>query len=380
MVEEVERWVNNLWYGSGVMAIGFQITARDGHARTGVISTDHGQVQTPTVTVNFTPALLRTGITSAQVQALGVELLLVNTLHAHLADVVDVHQWLGWDGPVIADSGGYQMISLAKKLKTDSAGVTFEMDGRGIRMTPEKVLDIQRGMGIDMMMPLDFVVDVRKHSILTFLSAVLKTERWFAAAYATGKENLFYIVQGGTSSLARSISLWFARRWLDGRAVQAVALGGISLGEAPSAIHKTVEYCCRRLPENKPRHLLGVGRPNDLIQGVLSGVDTFDCVAITREARHGRLWTRRGMLRLTQSQFVGDADVIEQGCGCPTCISGLSRAELRAGLRSVDGVEKRKSQVAAMLHNIWFVQQLMAELREDIRNGQMAKWNSIHID
>lgn len=355
--------------------IDFKITARDGRARAGVITTDHGQVHTPAVTVNFTPALLRTGITPEQVRSLGVELLLVNTLHEHLAQTKDIHEKLGWQGPVIADSGGYQMISLAKKLKTDAQGVTFEMDGHDIRMTPEKVLDIQRKMGVDMMMPLDFVVDVRKHNVITFLVSVLKTERWFRQAFVTGKENLFYIVQGGTSSLARSVSLGFARRWLNKAGVQAVALGGISLGEAPEAIHRTVDYCCARLPENKPRHLLGVGRPIDLVKGVRSGVDTFDCVAITREARHGRIWTRKGLLRLNRSEFVNDDRVLDEGCGCPTCTSGVTRAQLRRSLRSEEGKDKQKAQVEMMIHNIWYVQNLMREMRNAVAGGKMNNFS-----
>lgn len=355
------------------MAIGFSITARDGAARIGVIKTVRGEVNTPTVTVNFTPAFLRTGITPGQVHDLGAELLLVNTLHAYLGEVKDVHEFLGWKGPVIADSGGYQMISLAKNLGVAQDGVEFTMDDKVVKMTPEKVLEIQRGIGVDMMMPLDYVVDVRRHNVFTFISAVIKTEKWFAKAYATGHENLYYIVQGGTSSLARSLSLWFASKWLNLRGVQAVALGGISLGEAPEAIHKTVEYCCKRLPENKPRHLLGVGRPVDLVKGVLAGVDTFDCVAITREARHGRLWTRNGQLRISRNEFAEDSRVLEEGCDCPTCTSGISRAELRAGLRGDEGI-RNETKVKLMFHNIRFVQKLMAEMRRAIKEGSIGQY------
>ncbi len=356
------------------MAIGFKITARDGRARTGVIVTDHGEVRTPTVTVNFTPALFRTGITPAQVQALGVDLVLVNTLHEHLAQTEDIHRKLGWEGPVIADSGGYQMISLASKLTIRPEGVEFNFDNQDIWMTPQKVLDIQRGMGVDMMMPLDYVVDVRRHNVWQFVMAVLRTEKWFVPAYASGHENLYYIVQGGTSSLARSVSLWFARRWLDKRGVQAVALGGISLGESPDKIHKAVDFCCRRLPANKPRHLLGVGRPVDLVKGIVAGVDTFDCVAITREARHGRIWTRQGMLRLQRQEWAADPRILEEGCDCPACRAGVSRQDLRAGLRSTDEVVRKEVIQQLMMHNVRFVMRLVEEGREAIKSGQVQKW------
>ena len=356
------------------MAIGFEITNRDGAARTGIITTDHGKVRTPTVTVNFTPAMLRTGMTPAQVQALGVDLILVNTLHMYLAGEPDVHEFLKWEGPVVADSGGYQMISLAKKLRKMSDGVEFTIDDHVVKMTPEKVLSIQRKIGIDMMMPLDYVVDVRKHNLWTFIRAAVQTERWFRPAYETGHENLYYIVQGGTSSLARSISLWFARKWLNTKGVQAVALGGISLGESAQLIHKTTAYCCARLPENKPRHLLGVGRPIDLVKGIEAGVDTFDCVAITREARHGRLWTFAGMVRLNRNEFVEDGAVIESGCDCPTCGAGVSRSSLRAGLRSEDEAVLAKTRIDLMLHNVRFVMRLVEEARAAIAAGKIKEF------
>ncbi|MEZ4210336.1 MAG: tRNA guanosine(34) transglycosylase Tgt [Patescibacteria group bacterium] len=357
------------------MAIEFDIKHRQKRARLGVVHTDHGSFTTPTVTTNFTPALLRTGLTPDEVAELGVELLLVNTLHAELAGVDDVHRFLNWNGPVIADSGGYQMISLAQKLKIQNDGVEFEMDGKQIKMTPEKVLEIQRRIGIDMMMPLDFVVDVRRHNVWTFVSAVLKTEAWFKQAYKTGSENLYYIVQGGTSSLARSISLRFANKWFS-RGVQLMALGGISLGESSNAIHQTVEYCCARLPEKAPRHLLGVGRPVDLVKGVMAGIDTFDCVAITREARHGRLWVDGGMVRLTQGGYVDDNRVIEDGCDCPTCMGGVTRASLRAGLKSKDARLKNKTQILLMKHNIRYVMRLVEQLREEIKNGDLERFYS----
>ena len=362
------------------MSIEFQILARDGYGRTGIVNTDHGAVRTPTVTTNFTPALLRTGLAPAQAQKLGVDLMLVNTLHAHLAEVVEVHEFLNWSGPVIADSGGYQMISLASKLKILSAGVEFEIDGQKIFMTPVSVLNIQRKMGVDMMMPLDYVVDVRRHNVWGFLQSVWRTEKWFQPAYASGHDNLYYIVQGGTSSLARSISLWFARRWLNARGVQAVALGGISLGESPAEIHRTVEYCCRRLPENKPRHLLGVGRPIDLVKGILSGIDTFDCVAITREARHGRIWTRQGMLWLHRQEFGSDIQVLEVGCDCPVCAAGVSRSELRSALKGSDEQGRIQAKRQLMLHNIRFALKLMEEARQAIDENRLQEWGNQVLD
>ena len=248
------------------MSINFQINAKDKKARTGVIKTTRGGVLTPMVTVNFTPALLRSNLRPSDVKKLGVDMVLVNTLHCVLANVDEVHEFLGWEGPVLADSGGFQMISLSDKLDITNDGVAFTIDNKRLFFTPERVLEIQRSMGIDLMMPLDYVVSVRKKNLWLFIKSVMVTMRWFKRAYETGHENLYYIVQGGTSSLARSISLKNANMWLR-RGVPAVALGGISLGETKDEIYRTVKFCCDRLMENKPCLLYTSPSPRD---GLLS--------------------------------------------------------------------------------------------------------------
>lgn len=350
------------------MSIGFEIKNRDGRARRGEITTNHGKVQTPLITINFTPALVRSGLTPSDVKALGTELILVNTLHAYLGKMNEVHRDLDWTGPVLADSGGFQMISLAEKVKTNRDGVEFELDGARHFFTPESVLETQRRLGVDMMMPLDFVVSVRKKSLPLFLKSVWWTRRWFKQAAQTGTDNLYYIVQGGTSSWARWLSVRDANRWLRA-GVQAVALGGISLGESKSEIYNTVKFCCNRLVEDKPRHLLGVGDPDDLVECVERGIDTFDCVSTTRLARHGMLWTRSGVIRLHQAKYAQENQVLESGCDCPTCFAGETRATLRAGLKSMDKTIVRETKLKLMKHNIRFVNRLMNEMRAAIERG-----------
>lgn len=355
------------------MAIKFEIKNRDGKARRGVIATTRGNLQTPLITVNFTPALIKSGLKPKDVKELGTELVLVNTLHEFLANTKDVHESLGWSGPVLADSGGFQMISLADKLSTTKEGVQFEIDGKKHFFTPSSVLETQRRMGVDMMMPLDFVVSVRKKSLWLFLKSVWWTKKWFVPAFKSGKENLYYIVQGGTSSLARIISLACANKWLK-RGVQAVALGGISLGETKREIYDTVKFCCDRLVEDKPRHLLGVGDPIDLVECVERGIDTFDCVSTTRLARHGTLWTMQGVIRLRQERYVDDESVLEEGCDCPTCKAGDSRAKLRAGFKSEDLAVRRETKLKLMKHNIRFVNRLMMEMRDAIEQGEFVRY------
>lgn len=349
----------------------FIIKHKDNKARTGIITIQRGEIKTPMVTVNFTPALLRSGLKPADVKKLGVDLVLVNTLHSVLAGIDDIHDSLNWDGPVIADSGGFQMISLADKLNITSDGVEFTFDNKKLFFTPELVLEIQRNMGVDMMMPLDYVVSVRKKNLLSFLKSVFVTMRWFKRAFKTGHENLYYIVQGGTSSLARNISLRNARYWLN-KGVQAVALGGISLGETKEEIYQTVKYCLDRLPEDKPRHLLGVGKPEDLVKCVGYGIDTFDCVVATREARHGRVWTVNGPIRLQKSEYTDDKRMIDEECDCPTCVSGKTRAELRAGLKA----KSSETKIDLMLHNIRFTVRLMENMRKAISDKELFSFSS----
>ncbi|MDD5606099.1 MAG: tRNA guanosine(34) transglycosylase Tgt [Patescibacteria group bacterium] len=357
------------------MSIGFEIKNRDGKARSGVITTGHGSMRTPLITVNFTPALLRSGLKPSDVKELGSELILVNTLHAYLSGMRDVHEDLGWEGPVLADSGGFQMISLADKMGATAEGVEFEINGEAHFFDPKKVLEIQRSIGVDMMMPLDYVVSVRTHSLALFLTSVTQTRLWFGQAALTGTENLYYIVQGGTSSVARWLSVKDANRWLRA-GVEAVALGGISLGETKQEIYDTVKFCCDRLVEDRPRHLLGVGDPEDLLECVERGIDTFDCVSTTRLARHGRVWTFGGVLRLRQEQFGRDQSVLEPGCDCPTCRAGESRAALREGLRDVNEAVVRETKLKLMKHNIRFVNRLMEGIRQAIEVGELAKFKA----
>lgn len=353
------------------MSIDFEIRAKDGRARAGVITTKRGEIKTPTVTVNFTPALLRSGLEPAQVKELGVDLVLVNTLHTYLSNVGDIHEFLGWAGPVMADSGGFQMISLADKLNVKNHGIEFIIDEKKLFFTPEKILDIQRNMSVDLMMPLDYVVSVRKKNIWLFVKSVIRTERWFKQTHTTDFDNLYYIVQGGTSSLARYLSLKNANAWLS-RGISAVALGGISLGETKDEIYQTVKFCCDRLPEDKPRHLLGVGEPDDLIRCIGLGVDTFDCVVATREARHGRVWTGKGPIRLLKSDYAEDRRVIDEDCDCPTCRAGKTRAELRAGLK----LGNSDTKIDLMLHNIRFMMRLMEQARQAIEDGVYSQFQN----
>lgn len=359
------------------MGIKFDILARDGNARSGVIETDHGGVHTPTITVNFTPALVRSGLSASQLQELGVEMILVNTLHTmmeHNLQAPNIHQQLNWSGPIFADSGGFQMVSLAKKMRVESDGIRFTWDGREYKITPAQVVEWQKQMGVDIIMPLDRVWHLRQKNPWAYFSSVLTTEKWFQASQAIS-DNTWYILQGGLNKLARTFSLKHAHKHLDG-GVSGVAIGGLAFGEPRPRMYNMIDFCLRKLPENKPRHLLGVGEPVDLLESIERGIDTFDCVSHTREARHGRLLTRQGYLRLRRSEYINDSSVIEAGCDCPTCRSGISRAELRAGMKSSDAGLRQQILIKLMLHNIRFLLRLMEQSREAIRENRFQEFKN----
>ncbi|HCR42329.1 TPA: hypothetical protein DIV45_03165 [Patescibacteria group bacterium] len=357
------------------MGIKFDILAKDGQARAGVLQTDHGEVHTPTMTVNFTLALLRSGLSPNQLQALGVEMILVNTLHTMMESrqqAPDIHQQLGWSGPIFADSGGFQMVSLAKKMRVEKDGIKFTWDEQEYKITSAEVVGWQKKMGVDIIMPLDRVWHLRVKNPLAYFLSVLTTEKWFNES--TGiSPNIFYILQGGLSKWARILSLKFANQHL-AAGIAGVAIGGLAFGEARPKMYRMIEFCTQRLPENKPRHLLGVGQPVDLLESIERGIDTFDCVSYTREARHGRLLTKHGYLRLKRSEYTNDTSMIEEGCDCPTCKAGISRAELRAGMKSLDPDIRQRTLINLMLHNIRFTLHLMEYAREAIQAGKFQEF------
>ena len=347
--------------------------AKDGRARAGVLHTDHGEVHTPTITVNFTPALLRSGLSASQLQELGVEMVLVNTLHTMMENCMqapDIHQQLGWAGPVFADSGGFQMVSLAKKMRVERDGIQFAWDDAEYKITPTQIVEWQKKMGVDIIMPLDRVWHLRQKNPLVYFQSVLTTEKWFQESQNIS-ENVFYILQGGLNKLARTLSLKYANQHLDS-GIAGIAIGGLAFGEPRPKMYRMIDFCISKLPENKPRHLLGVGEPADLLESIERGIDTFDCVSYTREARHGRLLTAQGYLRLNRAEYINDNSTIEKNCDCPTCKAGISRAELRAGMKSVDPIARQQTLIKLMLHNIRFLLRLMEHSREAIRQGRFS--------
>ena len=368
------------------MSLQFDIIAKDGRARTGVLHTPHGDVHTPTITTNFTPALLRSQLNPSDLRPLGIELILINAFHAHGSGVKDAHQELGWVGPILSDSGGFQMVSLAGYSRVHRNGVKFFWDNRWHNLTSEQVTQWQKDMGVDIIMPLDKVTHVLGKNPLKFWDSVFATKRWFRRSYSISPERTFYIVQGGLNYQARSFSLRDARHWLaDG--TPGVAIGGLAGGEDRQAMYQMVQFCTDRLPVGKPRHLFGIGTPKDLLEGIERGIDTFDCVAHTREGRHGRLWTSHGILDLAYNRHAKDGSVIEMGCDCPICARGITRAELINDIShysDTDSKERQDQRVQAwrncMLHNVRFIARLMGQSREAIQEGRFLDFKKEFLE
>jgi queuine tRNA-ribosyltransferase len=278
---------------------------------------------------------------------------------------------MGWRGPTLTDSGGYQVFSLAAIRRIDDAGVLFQnhYDGAELHLTPERCMRLQKSIGADIVMALDECPPggAPREAVR---AATERTHRWAercrAAWDPAGGQALFGIVQGGTHADLRAES---AAR-IAGLDFPGNAIGGVSVGEAPEAMRRVVAETAPLLPEAKPRYLMGVGRPEDLLHGIDRGIDLFDCVMPTRHARHGQAFTADGTLNLKNARFRLDGEPIEPGCDCPACV-GVSRAYLRHLLQ----VGEMLAPVLLTMHNLRHYLRLMEDARAAIRAG---RWGAFH--
>jgi queuine tRNA-ribosyltransferase len=356
---------------------GFHLSACDGGARSGRLTTPHGVVETPAFMPVATYGAVR-GVSPEELLAAGAQILLANTYHLYERpgdEVVEqlggLHGFTGWRGPWLTDSGGYQVMSLADRARIDESGVTFSspVDGRRRELTPELAVEVQQRLGADVAMALDECppgeIGAGGQRGLRAQAAAERTLRWAERcrrAHRRADQALFGIVQGGTDealrrhSASRTASLGF-----DG-----YAHGGLGLGEESERRIDLVGAAHAELPPEAPRYLMGIGRPQDLIASIEAGVDLFDCVLPTRHARHGVLYTSQGLLRLRNARFRSDAAPPDPACDCPTCASH-SRAYLHHLLRANEMLGAR----LASLHNLRFYLGLLAEARRAIAQGAL---------
>ncbi len=354
----------------------FEIIARDpaGPARRARVKTAHGVIETPC----FMPVGTRAtgkGLTPKQlVDEIDAQVVLANTYHLFLRpghELIEklggVHRFMGWSRPLLTDSGGFQVFSLSSLRKISEDGVTFQspIDGLRHHLSPELSIAVQEALGADIIMAFDECTPYPASRDRVRESLEL-TARWAARSKAARKRRdnlLFGIVQGGVYPEMRSLSLEKTVA-LD---FDGYALGGLSVGEGPAAMYEVVAEFGPQLPEDRPRYLMGVGTPEDLLQAVASGIDMFDCVLPTRNARNGMYFTSRGPLSIKQARFREDPKPVDEDCDCYTC-RNFSRAYLRHLFRSGEIL----SSVLATLHNLYFYHQLMAGMRRALEAGRLA--------
>lgn len=341
----------------------------DSRARTGRIITDHGEIPTPI----FMPVGTLGSVKAVSVEELkqcGARIILGNTYHLYLRPGCGVmehmgglHRFMNWDRPILTDSGGFQFFSLAKLAKFSDEGVNFQshIDGSRHLFTPEKAVDIQMVLGSDIMMSLDWCIQYPATEKET-MTALKKTTMWARRGRdhwleKGGVNNLFGIVQGGMFSHLRSLS---AEQLIE-LDFPGYAVGGLSVGEPTDMMYEMADHTVPLLPHDKPRYVMGVGTPENLVEMVGMGVDMFDCVMPSRNARNGQLFTSRGTINISNARFAMDEKPVEDTCGCHVC-QNYSRAYLRHLYKSRELLSYRLNTI----HNLHYYLNLMKDIRHSI--------------
>jgi len=352
----------------------FAVTATDGAARTGVIDTPRGAVRTPAFMPVGTAGTVKAMLPDS-VRATGADILLGNTYHLMLRPTAEriaalggLHRFMNWERPILTDSGGFQVMSLASLRKLTEEGVRFasHIDGSKHLLTPERSMEIQRLLGSDIVMAFDECPALPADEARVADSMRLSMRWALRSREAFGDRPghaLFGIMQGGVTPDLREESA----KALVGIGFEGYAVGGLAVGEGQEAMFGVLDYATGFLPEDKPRYLMGVGKPDDIVGAVERGIDMMDCVLPSRSGRTGQAWTRRGAVNLRNARHRDDPRPLDDSCGCPACRS-YSRAYLHHVVRS-DEI------IASMLltwHNLRYYQDLMAGLRAAIAGGRLG--------
>ena len=362
------------------MATGFSFTlaATDGRARTGLVFTPRGEIRTPAFMPVGTAATVK-AMLPGSVRATGADVLLGNTYHLMLrpgaervARLGGLHRFMGWEGPILTDSGGFQVMSLAGLRKLTEEGVTFasHVDGSRHVLTPERSMEIQTLLGSDIVMAFDEcpALPAAEEAVAASMRLSMRWARRSRDAFGDRPGHaLFGIVQGGVSRALREESAEALRATgFDGYAV-----GGLAVGEGQVAMFGVLDYAPGLLPADRPRYLMGVGKPDDIVGAVARGIDMMDCVLPSRSGRTGQAWTRRGQVNLRNARHADDPRPLDEACGCPCC-RGWSRAYLHHVVRAGE-------MIAGMLltwHNLHYYQEIMAGMRDAIAAGRFAAWEA----
>jgi queuine tRNA-ribosyltransferase len=360
----------------------FELVARDGAARRGRMATPHGSVETPAFMPVGTLGAVK-GVDPLALERAGASIQLANLYHLTLRPGIDaierlggIHAFTGWRRPILTDSGGFQVWSLAALRAVDDDGVSFRshLDGAAVRLTPENVVSAQERIGVDVAMVLDECPPwPAERGPLE--RAVERTGAWAERALAARRRPeataLFGIVQGGADRELRER----AAVRLAGLPFDGYAIGGVSVGEPFELQRAAVEWTAPLLPEGAPRYLMGVGTPGDILHAVRRGVDLFDCVLPARNGRHGLLYTRGGVLRIKNARYREDPGPVDPDCSCPAC-ARVSRAFLHHLVRAGE----MTGAVLATLHNLQYFLDFMGEVREAIASRRLESWAPMRAD
>ena len=363
----------------------FTLLGREGRARRGQLSTPHGLIQTPVFMNVATQAAIKGGLSADDLSKLECQVALSNTYHLHvrpgdelIRELGGLHHFMNWDRPILTDSGGFQIFSLAKLRKIKEEGVTFNshVDGRLLFMGPEESMRIQANLGSDIAMAFDECVKIPAPRKYVETSAE-RTFRWLIRCKAAWLENssreiavnpgqmLFGINQG---AVFQDIRVQHMKRIAD-LELPGYAIGGLAVGETHQEMYDTIEAVEEWMPTDKPRYLMGVGTPGNILESVARGVDFFDCVMPARNGRHGHCFTKNGIINIKNEKYMRDDDPIDPLCSCPVC-KKYSKAYLRHLFKSQEMLGMR----LAVSHNLYFYNNLMKEIRTELEKGTFESY------
>ena len=369
----------------------FTLTKTEGRARRGVLTCAHGTAQTPVFMNVGTQGAIKGALSAFDLKDIGCQIELSNTYHLHLRPGDEVvrqmgglHRFMRWDGPILTDSGGFQVFSLSGLRKIREEGVTFaaHLDGRRIFMGPEESMRIQANLGSDIAMafdecvenpsPYEYVKQSCERTVRWLARCKVEHDRLMAQPDAVNPgQLLFGINQGGTFA---DLRVWnmkeTAKIDCDG-----YAIGGLAVGEPAETMYEIIEAVEPYMPQDKPRYLMGVGTPVNILEGVLRGVDMFDCVLPARNARHGKLYTWKGALNIKNKKYKTDDRPIDPDCGCPVC-----RSFSRAYLRHLFAAGEMLGMRLAVMHNLYFYNDLMAKIRQALDEGRFTEFHRTYTE
>lgn len=365
----------------------FTVIKKEGNARRGIFETVHGTVQTPAFMNVATVAAIKGALSAGDLENIGTQVMLCNTYHLHVRpgdsivyDMGGLHKFTTWKKPILTDSGGFQVFSLAKLNKIQEEGVTFRshIDGRKIFMGPEESMQIQSRLASTIAMafdecvenpaPYDYAKASCERTLRWLERCKIEMDRLNALPETINKEQLLFgINQGCTYDDLRVEHMKeIAKMDLDG-----YAIGGLAVGEPKEDMYRIISAVTPYAPENKPRYLMGVGTPGNILEGVSRGVDLFDCVMPSRNARHGHLFTKQGIININNSKYILDESPIDADCSCPVC-QRYSRGYIRHLMKANEMLGMR----LAVMHNLYFYNNLMTEIRYHIENGSFEDYKN----